>query len=119
MLAETKQNRQQMIARLNDDFRNRWFDSTLGSVYLTQGVRILVPDPFDLSKLMAKVAGFDGFIPDNDPYGEHDFGTVRYRGEKLFWKIDYYDPTMTHGSEDPADPTQTHRVMTIMLAEEY
>jgi Protein of unknown function (DUF3768) len=37
----------------------------------------------------------------------------------IFFKIDYFDTTMTHHSPDPADPAVTERVITIMLADEY
>jgi hypothetical protein len=63
---------------------------------------------------------FDKFDADNDPHGEHDFGAVELHGRKLFWKIDYYaKDDMDFGSPDPADPTVTTRVLTIMLADEY
>ncbi|MBQ8676948.1 MAG: DUF3768 domain-containing protein [Alphaproteobacteria bacterium] len=38
---------------------------------------------------------------------------------QIFWKIDYYDKTLRYLSNDPADPKQTVRVMTIMRADEY
>jgi hypothetical protein len=56
---------------------------------------------------------------DNGPYDEHDFGAFDHASEKIFWKIDYYDADLTHGSENPADPIITTRVLTVMLAEEY
>jgi len=73
----------------------------------------------DQSEIREKVETFDAFTPDNDPHGEHDFGAFEHNGQKIFWKIDSYAPDMEHGSEDPSDPAQTVRVLTIMLASEY
>lgn len=102
------------IARLNDAFR-----TTLagGQVMLTAGVQAL--SELEHYEVFRAVQAFNDFSKDNDPYGEHDFGAFTVSGKKFFWKIDYYDPTLTFGSEDPADPSKTKRVMTIMLAEEY
>jgi hypothetical protein len=36
------------------------------------------------------VTHFDAFTPDNDPYGEHDFGLVRVNGHVVLFKIDAY-----------------------------
>lgn len=41
--------------------------------------------------LLQAVRTFDNFTPDNDPYGEHDLGSVDWHNEKTYWKIDYYD----------------------------
>ncbi len=65
------------------------------------------------------MATFSDFTPENDPHGEHDFGSFAVAGRKFFFKIDYFDAAMEFGSEDPADPAKTTRVLTIMLAEEY
>jgi hypothetical protein len=73
----------------------------------------------DQSAIREKVETFNDFTPGNDPHGERDFGAFEHNGNKIFWKIDYYDNTMTNGSEDPSDPKQTVRVLTIMLASEY
>jgi hypothetical protein len=73
----------------------------------------------DQSAIREKVETFSTFTPDNDPYGERDFGAFEHNSERIFWKIDYYDKTLSKGSEDPTDPKQTVRVMTIMLASEY
>lgn len=56
---------------------------------------------------------------DNDPYGERDFGSIELEGERYFWKIDYYDRTLRFGAEDPADTSETMRVLTLMHASEY
>ena len=73
----------------------------------------------DVRRLMLAVADFDAFSEDNDPYGEHDFGSLSLQGEVVFWKIDYYDLDLSNGSPDPADPRVTIRVLTVMMASEY
>ena len=102
------------IRELNDAFRK-----TLqgGQCLFTPGVSDL-GIPFSMTAFAA-VSSFSEFTTDNDPYGEHDFGAFQIGEERLFWKIDYYDRTLEFGSNDPADPAQTKRVLTIMLTEEY
>ncbi len=97
------------IATINDRFRGMAVDVTV-----TQGVLYGVSDVIGLMKA---IETYDTFTPDNDPYCEHDFGSLVWKGEKIFWKIDYYDQTLTHGT-DPLSP-DCKRVMTIMLASEY
>lgn len=76
--------------------------------------------PSDMKAMVIRrVATFSDFTPNNDPHGEHDFGAFELGGRRFFFKLDYYDPTMTYGSDDPTDPAKTTRVLTIMLAEEY
>ena len=111
----TKQSRAKRIADLNDKFRKNLV--TGGRAYMTAGVNTKGPE--FVSKTLAKVIAFDDFNADNDPHGEHDFGSFELEGEKIFWKIDYFDLAAEFGSEDPTDPKKTLRVLTVMLAEEY
>ena len=102
------------IRELNDAFRTTM---TGGKVLITAGVDAL---PSDVKAMVIrKVATFSDFSADDDPHGEHDFGSFELEGRKFFWKIDYYDSTMTFGSDDPADASKTTRLLTIMLATEY
>ena len=82
------------IAALNDRFRGMAID-----VMITSGVRDTLPD---LVGLMKAIEQFDSFSEDSDPYGEHDFGSLAWHGEKVFWKIDYYDRELKYG-RDPLD----------------
>lgn len=109
------ENEAERIAQLNDEFRKAVGQG--GRIYMTQGIRALPPD--DQFQVLNLVKTFNAFSEDNDPYGEHDFGAFDFNGERIFWKIDYYDKSMQFGSEDPADPEVTERVMTVMLAREY
>jgi hypothetical protein len=102
------------IAALNDIFRRTFAG---GRVLMTAGIASL-PD-LERERITHAVRAFDKFEEGDDPYGEHDFGALEIAGHSLFWKIDYYDQEMNGGSEDPADPALTARVLTIMLANEY
>lgn len=102
------------IRDLNDCFRQSLRG---GRVVVTAGVHALGPQR--LRAILTKVTSFNGFTVDNDPYGEHDFGAFDDDGERLFWKIDYYDQALSGGSHNPADAALTCRVLTIMLASEY
>lgn len=107
------------IRALNDQFRTGTMGDTqhLGRRLVTRGIWDLgAVACFDI---MCKVRTFDTFDEDNDPWGEHDFGAFDYKGDKIFWKIDYYDKAQHMGSPDPADPDVTCRVLTVMLASEY
>ena len=102
-------------AELNDLCRTAM--GVAGRLFQTAGINAL---PLaDQSAIREKVETFNTFTPDNDPHGERDFGAFEHNGERIFWKIDYYAPDMEHGSENPADPRQTVRVLTIMLASKY
>ena len=107
-------NRVEAIRQLNDDLR---VQGRGGRIVITAGVRSLPPPT--LALVFRAMTTFDAFTADNDPYGEHDFGSVEVEGESIFWKIDCYDRSLTHHSPDAADPTHTCRVMTLMCADEY
>jgi hypothetical protein len=102
------------IATLNDAFR-KTFNG--GVLVQTAGIQAL-PEEVQV-EILYKVRMFDEFTPDNDPHGEHDFGSLTVQGHRVFWKIDYYDLSMEHHSENPVDSRVTNRVLTVMLAGEY
>lgn len=102
------------IRALNDLLRRTLSGGTL---VLTAGIIAL--DRECQQAIVDAVAAFDRFEADNDLYGEHDFGAVEAAGERIFFKIDDYDRSLTRASSDPADASATARVITIMLAGEY
>ena len=102
------------IRVLNDNFRTTCVG---GQIVMTQGVAELSLDK--KARVVLAVQSFDKFTEDNDPHREHDFGSFDIEGETYFFQIDYYALDMDGGSEDPADPEKTARVLTIMRADEY
>ena len=102
------------IARLNDDLRRTLSG---GKVMLTAAVNSL--DPAKKAEVLSAVRTFDKFDGDNDPHQEHDMAFFEVKGERYFFKVDYYDKSMENGSEDPSDPAQTTRVLTIGETSDY
>ena len=99
------------VRELNDAFRTT-FEG--GRVLITAGVGAL--PPILACEALQKVRTFTDFTPDNDPYGEHDFGRFELAGHAFIWKIDLYEAPFVKAADGA--PVVT-RVLTIMLAEEY
>jgi hypothetical protein len=102
------------VRDLNDQLRQNFAE---GIAVMTPGIAALGPEA--VARIVKTIAVFDDFCHANDPHEEHDFGAFDADGHRIFFKIDYYDETLTHHSPDAADPAITKRVITIMLAEEY
>lgn len=102
------------IRALNDDLRR---NLSRGTAVMTVGVAALGPE--FVQQVVEALATFDDFHHANDPYEEHDFGVFSIDEHRLFFKIDYFDKALAYHSPDPADPTVTERVITLMLAGEY
>ncbi len=119
--ASVAEQQRERIRVLNDQFRMELGTSgnIEGVVATTGGIAALTDEKKAL--VMAMVRVFDDFTPDNDPYGEHDFGMLDIEDVgKVFWKIDYYADNRTEsGAEDPSDPTQSFRVLMVMFSHEY
>jgi hypothetical protein len=99
---------------LNDDLRRHLHS---GVVVMTPGIAAFGEEA--IGRLANAIATFDDFCTANDPHGEHDFGAFDFDGTPVMFKIDYCDKSLTFHSPDPADPSVTERIITIMLAEEY
>ena len=106
--------RTRAIRTLNDRFRQTFKG---GRVVATAGIMAL--DEAARLRIFIAVQAFDAFDEGNDPWGEHDFGSLEAEGETIFFKIDYLAPGGLMHADDPADPAKTERVMTIMLASDY
>lgn len=102
------------IKTLNDNFRKSFSG---GKVMLTCGIS--AKSQKEVAEILNQVRCFNNFTKANDPYQEHDFGSFDYNGEKIYWKIDYYDKSYQFYSADSSNPDITNRVMTVMLASEY
>jgi Protein of unknown function (DUF3768) len=102
------------IRALNDELRKNFAQ---GMTVMTPGIAALGAEA--VARIVKTIAVFDDFCHANDPHEEHDFGSFEADGHMIYFKIDYFDESLTYHSPDPTDPSVTKRVITIMLAEEY
>ena len=109
------------IRALNDALRTSRdpFEALImnGTLVVTEAVA-LCGEPF-VSHAVAAVRTFAAFDGDNDPWQEHDMAFLEVDGERIFFKVDYYDPELRYLSADPSNPEITRRVLTIGLASDY
>lgn len=61
-----------------------------------------------------QVSTFKDFNEANDPHGEHDFLKFKVCDRDFIFSIVYYDLDMACASPDPADPSVTVRLGTLM-----
>jgi hypothetical protein len=111
---ENTTNRTSRIRALNDALR---CSGKGGMIVVTNGIAQLTPDTGHA--IYKAVAEFTAFNTDNDPYGEGDCASLEVMGQRVIFKIDYYDRQRQAHSPDAANPAVTCRVLTIVLADEY
>jgi hypothetical protein len=102
------------IRALNDELRQHLLG---GLAVMTPGVAALGAAAVD--RIVKTISVFDDFCHANDPHEEHDFGSFEAEGHTIFFKIDYFDRSLSYHSPDPTDPAVTVRLITVMLADEY
>ena len=102
------------IRALNDNLRTK---GEGGDIVITRRIHALGAN--DVIEVIRAVQTFAAFELANDPYGEHDCALLRVVNQRVMFKIDYYNLTLTGHSPDAGDPAVTRRVLTIMLADEY
>jgi hypothetical protein len=105
------------IAKINDEFREKLVPDDFNDVFISLEVSFLEDD--ELEGLKEMIRKYNNFNDDNDPYGEHDMGSLTYNSRTYFFKIDYFKLGNFNEGADPYQEKEVSRVMTIMHASEY
>lgn len=119
-MTEQERLQNQKVRQLNDLMRTNMPASLVGSKNraVFSGSLTGADTEFKNAALNA-VRDFRAFTEGNDPYGEHDMGTVEVGGEQIMFKFDYYAPDLMHGSEQPWNAAETVRFLSIFYAGDY
>ena len=81
------------IRALNDELRQNFAG---GAAVMTPGIAALGAEA--VARIVKTIAVFDDFCHANDPHEEHDFGAFDADGQRVFFKIDYFDESLTYHS---------------------
>jgi hypothetical protein len=73
------------IRALNDELRQNFAG---GAAVMTPGIAALGAEA--VARIVKTIGVFDDFCH-NDPHEEHDFGAFDADGQRVFFKIDYFD----------------------------
>jgi hypothetical protein len=79
-----------------------------GRFVLTVG--ILSKPGETVQAILQAIAEFNDFTADNDPWGEHDCGSVSVHDVDVLWKIDYYDLSLLAHSSSGHHPSDDDHV---------
>lgn len=105
------------IAALNDRCR-QGLDTTSRIVITAACIATLAEERGKVAQILAQadlMAAIRRYVFRPEESRERARGDLVVAGHAVRFTIDYYDLTLEWGSEDPADPLVTVRVMTIML----
>ena len=91
--------------------------------YVIETIENIVPRAFVENVDAIYIGKFNDFNKDNDPYGEHDFGSIKINQPvnegNYYFKIDYYqNKDMDFGAENHLLGS-CYRAITIMHSSEY
>lgn len=108
------QNTASKTRELNDTFRRT---GQGGVTLISMGVHELgAKAVVDIRK---DIASITSFTSEDDPEGMRDFGSISHNGRLIYWMIEHYDKDISNEADDPSNPEETTRVMSIILSTEY
>lgn len=109
------------VGQANNRFRDQALHGNPGHhrILATTGIEALGADA--VQEILHAVLAFkeEDFRESFEPWGDRDFISLEHQEQKIYAKIDTYDPSLEFMSPDPADDLVTVRVLTVMLADEY
>ena len=98
---------------LNDHFRKT---GQGGIVTLSMGLHKL--GQAEVDNVMKQLAGEKG-DKSVEAGSEHDTGEIQVGNRTVNWEINYYNKELDDVSDNPTNPDQTTRFMTLLLSTEY